>query len=62
MENPIKIDDLGVPFFLETPISLFKVTFEDDDFPVPQVGYVIVPRRVSKFLSVFRVPYYQNTL
>ena len=21
MENPIKIDDLGVPLFLETPIS-----------------------------------------
>ena len=25
MENPIKIDDLGVPLFLETPIS-FKFT------------------------------------
>ena len=24
MENPIKIDDLGVPLFLETPISSFK--------------------------------------
>ena len=23
MENPIKIDDLGVPLFLETPICLF---------------------------------------
>ena len=22
MENPIKIDDLGVPLYLETPISL----------------------------------------
>ena len=22
MENPIKIDDLGVPLFLETPMSL----------------------------------------
>ena len=22
MENPIKMDDLGVPLFLETPISL----------------------------------------
>ncbi len=21
MENPIRMDDLGVPFFLETPIS-----------------------------------------
>ena len=24
MENPIKIDDLGVPLFLETPMSLQK--------------------------------------
>ena len=23
MENPIKIDDLGVPLFLETPISIY---------------------------------------
>ena len=23
MENPIKMDDLGVPLFLETPISVF---------------------------------------
>ncbi len=24
MENPIKIDDLGVPLFLETPIYILK--------------------------------------
>ncbi len=24
MENPIKIDDLGVPLFLETPICFWK--------------------------------------
>ena len=24
MENPIKMDDLGVPFFLETPTSVAK--------------------------------------
>ena len=24
MENPIKMDDLGVPLFLETPMSLSK--------------------------------------
>ena len=24
MENPIKIDDLGVPLFLETPIFVLK--------------------------------------
>ena len=23
MENPIKMDDLGIPLFLETPISIF---------------------------------------
>ena len=25
MENPIKIDDLGVPVFLETPIYIYTV-------------------------------------
>ena len=24
MENPIKIDDFGVPLFLETPIYIYK--------------------------------------
>ena len=30
MENPIKMDDLGVPLFLETPISVLsaKVTYQ----------------------------------
>ena len=27
MENPIKMDDLGVPLFLETPISIHKIGF-----------------------------------
>ena len=27
MENPIKIDDLGVPLFLETSISKFTKSF-----------------------------------
>ena len=26
MENPIKMDDLGVPLFLETPICNFKLS------------------------------------
>ena len=26
MENPIKMDDLGVPFFLETPMCCFAST------------------------------------
>ena len=25
MENPIKMDDLGVPLFLETPIKVFLI-------------------------------------
>ena len=25
MENPIKIDDLGVPLFLETPIYIYNI-------------------------------------
>ena len=34
MENPIKMDDLGVPQFLETPIYvLIKIVlFEGDEF------------------------------
>ena len=28
MENPIKIDDLGVPLFSETPILVFYDFFE----------------------------------
>ena len=27
MENPIKMDDLGVPLFLETPICCFSDVF-----------------------------------
>ena len=37
MENPIKMDDLGVPLFLETPISHPKGSWEDE-FPFPLVG------------------------
>ena len=28
MENPIKIDDLGVPLFLETPIYIYNCLFK----------------------------------
>ena len=31
MENPIKMDDLGIPLFLETPIfqdEYFKMSFQ----------------------------------
>ena len=27
MENPIKMDDLGIPLFLETPISMVSLRF-----------------------------------
>ena len=30
MENPIKMNDLGVPLFLETPIYVFKFTYDMD--------------------------------
>ena len=30
MENPIKIDDLGVPLFLETPISIYDTSILND--------------------------------
>ena len=36
MENPIKIDDLGVPLYLETPIfPPFKTTFCGFHNPIP---------------------------
>ena len=30
-ENPIKMDDLGVPLFLETPLYTFKKSLEGDE-------------------------------
>ena len=35
MENPIKMDDLGIPLFLETSIS---VSYIPNNFPGKQVG------------------------
>ena len=32
MENPIKMDDLGVPLFLETPISFLDTQQEVEHF------------------------------
>ena len=53
MENPIKMDDLGVPLFLETPISIFiphllpswNLT-EGSSFP-PMPWLVVSPERSS---------------
>ena len=38
MENPIKMDDLGVPLFLETPIYLLIY-----DKNQPNVGILNIP-------------------
>ena len=34
MENPIKMDDLGVPLFLETPICII-IRPQDGSIPIP---------------------------
>ena len=39
MENPIKIDDLGVPLFLETPIYIYMT---DHFFPFQPLKVVRV--------------------
>ena len=44
MENPIKMDDLGVPLFLETPIYTFSTCL---------VKQNIHPKRASPWLSHF---------
>ena len=36
MENPIKIDDLGVPLFLETPM-LSLITYNYPPPPLPRI-------------------------
>ena len=35
MENPIKMDDLGVPLFMETVMCHFSTTFEQHLFVIP---------------------------
>ena len=35
MENTVKMDDLGVPLFLETPISLLMVQKSEDTTSLP---------------------------
>ena len=41
MENPIKMDDLGVPLFLETPISIPNTLFwaNASYFPDKTLGF-----------------------
>ena len=46
MENPIKMDDLGVPLFLETSISLYTNT--DTCSPKKKICFEIEVRREDK--------------
>ena len=36
MENTIKMDDLGIPLFLETPIEVPRSSFSGTSHPLPQ--------------------------
>ena len=72
MENPIKIHDLGVPLFLETPISEFHEDFwniwsQADNFKVTRKGgprvvgvvvVVVVVVVVKAFLAISAALYY----
>ena len=52
MENPIKMDDLGVPLFLEAPIfSLFKL--DSPDLGKRNVSVTIFPK-VDKLGNIDR--------
>ena len=50
MENPIKIDDLGVPLFLETPIYIYILM----DIQI----YMYMPERM-RFNDVCRMHIYK---
>ena len=46
MENPTKMDDLGIPLFLETPNKCplnaeFLIVLEVDDFFLLEVGKLV---------------------
>ena len=47
MENPIKLDDLGVPLFLETPIWNNKLAYR-----AIMCGQFILGRLVTGFAAV----------
>ena len=42
MENPIKMDDLGVPLFLETPIFIVMFMVICDCFMVNSFAFLIL--------------------
>ncbi len=55
MENPIKMDDLGVPLFLETPKSIIlnsQYPFFDTSDQTPRVFERICKASSSSFLSL----------
>ena len=39
MENPIKMDDLGIPLFLETPICYNTNRYPQESKPLPRIGF-----------------------
>ena len=57
MENPIKMDDLGVPLFLETPREGFVriPPLEKENHPLKSAGWdedILVPSRVYVHLTM----------
>ena len=50
MENPIKIDDLGVPLFLET--SIFKTIILGSYVKVLECRHPVIPLEVNMVNSV----------
>ena len=54
MENPIKMDDLGVPLYLETPIYqtwiLYKPSYGPHFGPETFDGFFRIPRKNSSFV------------
>ena len=55
MENPIKMDDLGVPLFLETPICFCKTyssLMDPMDIPVSwNIEFFLAPRIAILFFK-----------
>ena len=47
MENPIKMDDFGVPLFLETPIYTFRYIFWDALLSSNNSNFIRIPKSKS---------------
>ena len=54
IENPIKIDDLGVPLFSETPIYIQKTTTIQFYFEISQLQKKLRKKKVFFFLRLFQ--------